>query len=121
VMLMSNRDDAAAAYYEQPENLEPAGPGRRRSGPARRLTTHVPVRFSAAVIERVKELAADEGKTVSSWIRDVVDQEVLRRERSRTVGAVTQLRWERRPSPHFTSTTVASSAEDLDELRDLVS
>jgi hypothetical protein len=75
-MLMSNRDNAAA-YYEQAENLEPAGLARRRSGPARRLTTHIPVRFSAAVIERVKELAADEGKTVSFWIRDVVDQEVF--------------------------------------------
>jgi hypothetical protein len=58
---------------------------------------------------------------VSFWIRDVVDQEVLRRERSRTVGTVKQLRWERRPNRHFTSSTVASSAEDLDELRDLLS
>jgi hypothetical protein len=119
--MMSSRDDAAAAYYEQPENLEPAGPGHRRSAQARRLTTHVPVRFSATVIERVKELAADDGKTVSSWIRDVVDQEVLRHERSRTVGAATQVRWAHRPNPHLTSSTVASSAENLEDLRELVS
>ena len=83
---MSDRDDAAAAYYENPENRQLTGRGHKRSGQVPRLTTHVPIRFSASVIERVKELAAEDGKTVSSWIRDVVDREVLRRERSRTVG-----------------------------------
>jgi hypothetical protein len=42
-----------------------AGP-RKRSSQASRLTTHVPVRFSATVIERVKELATEDGKTVRS-------------------------------------------------------
>ena len=118
---MSDPDDAAAAYYEDPENRRLSGRGVRRSGQAARLTTHVPIRFSAAVIERVKELAAEEGKTVSSWIRDVIDQEVLRRERSSTVGMTAIVQWERRPYPAIVSSTVASSAEDIGELQELAS
>ena len=75
---MSDRDDAAAEYYEDPTHRRLTGSPRKRSGQAPRLTTHVPVRFSATVIERVKELAAEDGKSVSSWIRDVVDREVTR-------------------------------------------
>src|SRR5262249_40354692 len=100
VRSMSDRDDAAAAYCELAENREPAGTARKRSVQPRRLTTHVPIRFSAAVIERVKELAADDGKTVSSWIRDLVEREVLLREQPRTVGVMPRLRWERRPTPN---------------------
>jgi hypothetical protein len=120
-MWMSDRDDAAAAYYDLPENREPAGPGRKRSMQSRRLSTHVPIRFSATVIARVKELAADDGKTVSSWIRDVIEREVLLREQSRTVGVEPRLQWKHRPTPVVTSGTVASSAEDLDGLRELAS
>lgn len=116
---MSEDDDAAAAFYDVPENRRLTGPGRRRPTQAARLTSHVPIRFSAAVIERVKELAADDGKTVSSWIRDVIDREVLLRERSKTVGVTPHLVWERKPAP--ASSTVASSAEDLGDLRELVS
>jgi predicted DNA binding CopG/RHH family protein len=118
---LSERDDTAAAFYERAENREPVGPARKRSAQARRLTTHVPIRFSAAVIERVKELAADDGKTVSSWVRDVIDREVLRRERSRTVGAVPVLHWQRPPTSGLVSGTVASSADDLENLRELAS
>ncbi len=116
---MSDRDDAAAAYYENPENRQLTGRARKRSGQVPRLTTHVPVRFSATVIERVKELAGEDGKTVSSWIRDVIDREILRREQTRTVGVAPTLRWERRP-PNLMSSTIASSAKDIEELRELV-
>jgi len=116
---MSDRDNAAAAYYEDPENRQLTGHASRRPGQAPRLITHVPVRFSAAVIERVKELAGEDGKTVSSWIRDVVDREILRRARSRTVGVDPTVRWERRPS-NLMSSTIASSAENIEELRELV-
>jgi predicted transcriptional regulator len=64
-------------YYAKPENQVPAGPGRRRRSP--RLTTHVPIRFSPDVIEVVKKLADTDRRTVSSWIRTVVDQEIERR------------------------------------------
>lgn len=119
---MSDRDDAAAAYYEDPENRQLTGTPRKRSGQPSRLTTHVPVRFSATVIERVKELATEDGKTVSSWIRDVVEREILRREQPRTVGTVATVRWEQRPTPSQMSSTVASNAENVeDELRALAS
>jgi hypothetical protein len=118
---MSDRDDAAAAHYEEPQNRRLTGRGRKRSGQVPRLTTHVPVRFSAAVIERVKELAGEDGTTVSSWIRDVVNQEILRRERTRTVGVTPTIRWEHRPSPGPESSTIASSAEDIAELQELAS
>jgi len=118
---MSDRDDAAAAYYEDPEHRRLTGQGRRRSGQMPRLTTHVPIRLSATVIERVKELAAEDGKTVSSWIRDVIDQEILRRERSRTVGMAPTLQWERLPTPGSESKTIASSTKDAEELVELAS
>jgi hypothetical protein len=72
--------------------------------------------LSATVIERVKELAVEDGKTVSSWIREVIDQEILRRERSRTMGVAAIVRWEHRPVPSPDSSTIASSAEDIGEL-----
>lgn len=118
---MSDRDDVAAAYYEDPEHRRLTGSPSKRSGQPSRLTTHVPVRFSATVIERVKELATEDGKTVSSWIRDVVEREVLLREQSATVGTIPTVRWERRPSPNLMSSTIASSAENIDDLSQLVS
>jgi hypothetical protein len=118
---MADRDDAAAAYYENPEARRLTGPGRKRAGQAPRLTTHVPIRFSAAVIQRVKDLAADDGKTVSSWVRDVVEREVLRRERSLTVGVAPTIQWRLDPDHEVFSSTVASSAEDIEELRTLAS
>lgn len=116
---MAERDDAAAAYYEDPENRQSTGRGRRRSAQAPRLTTHVPIRFSATVIERVKELSAEEGKTVSSWIRDVIDREVIRRERSRTVGAAPTVQWRRYPTPERRSSSIASSAQDITDIEEL--
>ncbi len=104
MMQMSDRDDAAAAYYEDPENRQLKGSGQKRPGPPGRLTTHVPIRFSAGIIERVKELAADDGMTVSSWIRDVVEREVLRRERSKTVGIAPTVQWKERTSEPSSST-----------------
>jgi predicted DNA-binding protein len=118
-MPMSDRDDAAAAYYEDPEHRKVTGPSRKRAGQAPRLTTHVPIRFSSAVIERVKELASEDGKTVSSWIRDVIDREVLRRGRSRTVGAAATVQWA--SGSGQLSSTRASGAEDIEELEQLVS
>ena len=68
----------AQEYYADPANQVPAGPVRRRS--ARRLTATVPVRFPQAVIDSVKRLADHDGVTVSSWIRRVVMDEVMRRQ-----------------------------------------
>lgn len=71
-------DESMYEYYADPENRIPAGTGRRRA--SKPLTTHVPIRFSAEIIARVKQLAEMDHKTVSSWIRDVVETEVERRQ-----------------------------------------
>ena len=56
-------------------------PGRRRLSPT--LATHVPIRFANETIEQVKVFANEDRKTVSSWIRDLVDDEIRRRARWR--------------------------------------
>jgi hypothetical protein len=116
---MSDRDDAAAAYYEDPENRQLKGPGHKLPRQPGRLTTHVPIRFSAGIIERVKDLAADDGKTVSSWIRDVVEREVLRRERSKTVGIMLTVQWKERTSEP-SSDTLSSGEQSVEDLHRLV-
>lgn len=71
-------DDSMYEYYADPDNRVPAGPARRRA--SKTLSTHVPIRFSPDVIAEVKKLADKDRKTVSSWIRDVVVEEVERRQ-----------------------------------------
>lgn len=103
-------DNAAAEYYNKPENRQPAGPPRRRAAGSRRLDSHVPIRFSVATISRVKEVAAEDGKTVSSWIREVVEREILRRQRPITFGAVTVVSWQPKPS----TSTIGTGSESGD-------
>lgn len=79
------KDDEAAAFYEDPGNLEPAGEARRRSSHRAPLSTHVPIRFSAETIARVKELSDEDGVTVSAWVRRVVEREAERRLSSRNM------------------------------------
>jgi len=70
-------DAEAFEFYNDPANLVPAGPAHRRK--ARPLTQHVPVRFPAATIEQVKQLAEADGMTVSAWIRNVVERSLRER------------------------------------------
>lgn len=76
-MMMMPDDESLYEFYADPDNRVPAGPSRRRA--SKPLTTHVPIRFSPEVIAEVKQLADADRKTVSSWIRDVVEAEVERR------------------------------------------
>lgn len=76
-MAMSD-DQSQYEYYADPDNRVAAGPARRRA--SKPLTTHVPIRFSPEVIAEVKKLADKDGKAVSSWVRDVVEAEVKRRQ-----------------------------------------
>jgi predicted DNA-binding protein len=55
-----------------------SGPGRRRLSVT--LESHVPIRFTNEAVEKVKCFADKDNKTVSSWIRDLVDEEIERRE-----------------------------------------
>jgi hypothetical protein len=73
---MAAADDEAYEYYADPKNRVPAGPGRSRTA----KSTHVPIRFTPEMIADVKQLAEKDRKTVSSWIRDVVEEEVERRQ-----------------------------------------
>lgn len=63
------------AYYADPANREPQGPPVRRK---RRLGDPVPVRFDEALLERVRERAAADDRSVSSWIRLAVQHELER-------------------------------------------
>ena len=74
---MDYDDREAADRYSDPAARETTGTARRRKQPA--LSSHVPVRFSPETIAVVQVLAQSDRKTVSSWIRDVVEAEVARR------------------------------------------
>ena len=56
-------------FYSRPENQAPQGPPRRRPST---LSDRVAVRFSPQVLEQVKAAAADEDRSVSSWVRRAV-------------------------------------------------
>jgi hypothetical protein len=71
-------DESMFEYYADPDNRVAAGPGRRRA--TKPLTTHVPIRFNPEVIAEVKQLAETDRKSVSTWIRDVVEAEIERRQ-----------------------------------------
>src|SRR6266508_5919082 len=74
---MPMSDKEAFEYYSDPEHRLPAGPSRRRSKPG--MSSHVPIRFLPETIAKVKILAARDRKTVSAWIRDLVEREIERR------------------------------------------
>ena len=66
-------DQEAYDYYADPANQVPAGPPVRRKRP--RLTGMTSIRFDPAVIKAATALAHEEGMTVSSWIRKLVQRE----------------------------------------------
>ena len=72
-------DPAAAEqeydFFAQAANQVPQGPPRRRS---RRLSAPVPVRFSPEVLQRIRERADADDRSVSSWIRRAVENELGR-------------------------------------------
>jgi hypothetical protein len=70
-------DKEAFDYYNDPEHQVPAGSARRRSRPG--MSSHMPIRFLPETIAKVKILAARDRKTVSAWIRDLVEREIERR------------------------------------------
>ena len=62
-------------FFAQAANQVPQGPPRRRS---RRLSAPVPVRFSPEVLQRIRERADADDRSVSSWIRRAVENELGR-------------------------------------------
>ena len=65
-----------AEIYDDPTALRPAGPPRRRAGQGTLLSTHVPIRLPRPLLARVRELAAEDHRTVSAWIRGLIVKEV---------------------------------------------
>jgi predicted HicB family RNase H-like nuclease len=64
--------DEEYAFYARPENQQPLGPPRRRAG----LSATVPVRFAPERLEEIRQRAAAEDRSVSSWIRRAVEHEL---------------------------------------------
>lgn len=62
-------------FYADPAHQIPTGPGVRRRA---RLGAPVPVRFPAEVLEQVRDAAAADDRSVSSWIRRAVERELER-------------------------------------------
>lgn len=67
--------DEEYEFYAKPENRELHGKPRRR---AAKLSTPIPVRFPAEVLDEVKRRAEADDRSVSSWIRRAVDHELNR-------------------------------------------
>lgn len=72
--------DEEYEFYARPENQQPQGPGRRR------LTASVPVRFPADLINEVRAAALAEDRSVSSWIRRAVENELRQRQQTQPGG-----------------------------------
>lgn len=62
-------------YFADPVNQKPQGPARRRRSP---LSTPVPVRFPADLLEDVRRAAEADDRSVSAWIRRAVEHELSR-------------------------------------------
>ncbi len=63
------------AFYAEPKNQVPAGPPVRRRP---KLSDPVPVRFDENLLSQVRERAAADDRSVSSWIRRAVEHELQR-------------------------------------------
>lgn len=59
--------------YANPDNQTPQGPARRRTA---RLTELVPVRFSPDTLEKIRDAAGADDRSLSSWIRRAVEHEL---------------------------------------------
>lgn len=60
-------------FYADPDNQTPQGPARRRSA---KLTELVPVRFPPETLDKIRDAAGADDRSVSSWIRRAVEHEL---------------------------------------------
>lgn len=63
------------AFYADPVNQEPQGPGVRRRS---KLSAPIPVRFPEDVLQLLRDRAADDDRSISQWIRRAVERELTR-------------------------------------------
>lgn len=59
--------------YAQPDNQQPQGPPQRRQP---RLSAIVPVRVAPELLEEIRRRAEADDRSLSSWIRRVVEHEL---------------------------------------------
>lgn len=62
-------------FYSREDNQQPQGPPVRRRAS---LSEIVPVRFSPELLEEVRTRAADDDRSVASWVRRAVEHELSR-------------------------------------------
>ena len=60
-------------FYADPENQTPQGPAQRRNS---KLTELVPVRFPPETLDRIRNAADADDRSISSWIRRAVEHEL---------------------------------------------
>lgn len=65
------------AFYADPDHQVPQGPPVRRRTRAA-MGDPVPVRFPADLLDAVRDRAAADDRSVSSWIRRAVEHELTR-------------------------------------------
>lgn len=67
--------DEEHEFYAQPENQVPLGRPRRRTA---KLTAPIPVRFPPELLDKIKQRAEADDRSISSWIRRAVEHELDR-------------------------------------------
>jgi hypothetical protein len=67
--------DEEHAFYADPDNQIPQGPAVRRRP---RNTAALPIRLPAEMLELVRQRAAADDRSVSSWVRRAIEHELSR-------------------------------------------
>lgn len=60
-------------FYADPKNQVPQGPARRRKS---KLTELVPVSFPPETLDKIRDAAEADDRSLSSWIRRAVEHEL---------------------------------------------
>jgi predicted HicB family RNase H-like nuclease len=63
------------AFYADPDNQTPQGPPVRRRP---RNAAALPIRLPAEMLEQVRQRAAADDRSVSSWVRRAIEHELSR-------------------------------------------
>lgn len=81
-------DAEAFEHYDSPaaRKTTPAPPRRLRARPSQRLSEYVPVRLASQTLEEVRQRAADEGLTVSAWLRRLVERDIAAARQTQPTG-----------------------------------
>ena len=72
-MVAKKRAEREYKLYKDPEHQRPQGPGRKR---ANKFTDIVAVRFPGDVLAEIRRRADADDRSVSSWIRRAVENEL---------------------------------------------